>query len=156
MKTLKNKNIIVVGVILLILIVGGFILTQSRGGSEKSKADSLPDVEVIPTVGPEVKVSLEADSKKHEVTMEIAHVPDGTESIEYEFSYTKILDGESIQDGAIGTIQFDGDDPISRDITLGTCSAKVCKYHEGVKKINVALKFHGKYGAQLFHKEFGI
>lgn len=157
LKNMKNKNVMVVGGILLILVIGGFLLTRSGGGSKQSsKLDSLPDVEVIPTVGPEVKVSLKADKLKQEVAMSIAGVPDGTSSIEYEFSYDKIVDGESIPDGAIGTIEFDGEDPVSRDITLGTCSAKVCKYHEGVKLIKVVLKFQGDYGSKLFQDEFEI
>lgn len=154
---MKNKNVMVVAAILLVLVVGGFLLTRTGGsGKQSSKLDSLPDVEVIPTVGPEVKVNLKADKLKHEVTMTIAGVPDGTNSIEYEFSYDKIVDGESIPDGAIGTIEFDGEDPVSRDITLGTCSAKVCKYHDGVKQIKVVLKFQGDYGAKLFQDQFEI
>lgn len=153
----KNKNMLVVGAIIIVLVIVGLFLTKAGdGGKNNNKASGLPDVELIPTVGPEVKVSLEADKKKQEVTLEIAGIPDGTEIIEYELTYDKIVDKKPVQDGAIGTIEYDGEDPVSRDITLGTCSSGTCKYHEGVKKIKVSLKFQGDYGAQLFQGEFEI
>jgi|SRR3989344_6753696 len=153
----KNRNIIVVGTVIILLVIVGLFITQ--GNKEKGKnngANALPDVELIPTVGPGVKVTLEADAKKKEAIMEINGIPKGTDFIEYELSYNALVDGESVPKGVIGTIEYNGDDPVSRDITLGTCSSGTCKYDEGVNKVKVTLKFQGDYGAQLFEDEFEI
>lgn len=157
MNFLKNKNVIVVLVILVVLIGGGLLLTNLGSDSaSKDDDDVLPDVELLPTVGPEVEVTLEADPSGEEVILQIAGVPDGTDFIEYELSYDAIVDDESVPKGVIGTITFDGEDPVTRDIILGTCSSGTCKYDEGVEAIKATLKFEGDYGAQLFEGEFEI
>ena len=148
---------LVVGLIVVILVVSGIIVTQKDNSTkDKSRADVLPEVELIPTVGPEVKVILKADAKKREATIQIAGIPNGTQSVEYELSYNALVEEESVPKGVIGTIEYDGEDPITRKITLGTCSSGTCKYDEGVSHIKVTLKFQGDYGSQLFEGEFDI
>lgn len=154
----KNKNAVIVFVILLVIVGIGMLLTGGKGddSADSGKKDStLPDVQVLPTVDPSVEVNLEADTLGQEVTLSIENYPDGTEEIEYELSYDALVDGESIPKGVIGSIKVENG-LASKDITLGTCSSGVCKYDKGVSLIKVTLKFTGDYGAQLYEGEFEI
>ena len=155
----KDKNmLIIIGVIVIIILVGLFI-TKGRGGQSKdadSRESVLPDVELLPTVDSSVTVSLSADKLKQDATLEISNIPNGTELIEYELSYDASVEGERVPTGVIGTIEFDGEDPVVRKITLGTCSSGVCKYDKGVNEVRVTLKFEGDYGARLFEDIFKI
>src|SRR3989338_3685758 len=157
---LKDRNVqMTLGVIVVVLIVGLFASTMNKKSASKStsnKQDVLPEVEILPTVDSSVQVSLTADKLKQEATLEISSVPAGTISIEYELSYDADVDGNKVPKGAIGTIEFDGEDPVSREITMGTCSSGTCKYDKGVEKIKATLKFSGKYGDRLFEREFEI
>lgn len=154
----KNKNVVVVVGILLVLLVGGFVLT--RGGADssanKDTESTLPDVEVLPTVDPSVIVKLEADAKGQNVTLMVENFPATTRSIEYELSYDALVEGETVPKGVIGDIDVKGTKPVLKEITLGTCSSGTCKYDDGIKSIHVTLKFVGGYGAQLFTGDFKL
>lgn len=159
MEALKeNKNMLFVGAVLVLLVFVGLFVTQTKKSvaskDKTSNENVLPDVEILPTVDSTVKVDLKADAKKQEVNLTVNDVPSGTESIEYELSYDADVDGEHVPKGVIGTIEFDGKEPVERKITLGTCSSGTCKYDKGVSKIKAALKFTGSYGSQLFEEEF--
>ncbi len=155
----KNKNMLIVGGVILLLVVVGLFLTKSRNGADTDQTmeeDVLPDVEILPTVADTVKVDIKADAKKQEATLTINGVPVDTESIEYELSYESLIDGEKVPKGVIGTIEFDGKEPVSRKITLGTCSSGTCKYDKGITSIKASLKFTGTYGGQLYEGEFKL
>jgi len=153
----KNKNVLATIALIVVLVVGGLFITQrGKNSSGRSDDSTLPDVQLLPTVDSSVQVSIDSDAKKQEVTLEVSGVPNGTEFIEYELSYEASVDGERVPKGVIGTIEFDGNDPVSRKITLGTCSSGNCKYDKGVTTIRVNLKFEGDYGAQGFEGEFEI
>ncbi len=155
----KNKNMLIVAVVLILLAGVGYMVTQGRGGdsaNEEANEDILPDVEVLPTVADTVKVDITSDAKKQEASLTVSGVPEGTESIEYELSYEATVDGEKVPKGVIGTIEFDGKEPVKRQITLGTCSSGTCKYDKGITSVKALLKFTGTYGGQLFEGEFEI
>lgn len=59
-------------------------------------------------------------------------------SISYQLTYSSTKGNQ----GASGTITTGKSTSLSRTITLGTCSNKVCTYHQGVKngKLNVTFK----------------
>jgi hypothetical protein len=155
----KNKNMLIVVVVLILLAGVGFFMMNGRSGNQGTKdADEevLPDVEVLPTVADTVKVDITADAKKQEASVSVKGVPKGTESIEYELSYDAEVDGEKVPKGVIGTIEFDGKEPVQRKVTLGTCSSGTCKYDKGITSIKASLKFSGSYGAQLFEGEFEL
>ena len=155
----NNKNVLIVGAIIVLLIIVGIFLTSSKKASnsgDRAGEDVLPDVEVLPTVDASVKVDLKADAKKENVNLTVTGVPSGTTEIEYELSYDALVDGESVPKGVIGTIPFDGKEPIKRGITIGTCSSGTCKYDKGITSIKALLKFTGSYGSRLFEKEYKI
>ncbi len=55
--------------------------------------------------------------------------------ISYQLTYTRTGGSEGVE-GAVG---FKGKGPITKVITLGTCSAKKCVYHRNVKNIKVKI-----------------
>jgi hypothetical protein len=152
----KNKNAVIVGVIILVLVGAGLLLTRGgdSAGDGANKRTTLPDVEVFPTVDASVIVKLEPDKLMQNVTLSVDNYPASTSSLEYELSYDALVDGEPIPKGVIGTIEVDGEETISKEITLGTCSSGTCKYDDGIKSIHVTLKFVGSYGAKLFTGDF--
>lgn len=156
-KMQKNKQIMIVGVIVILVVVAGFFLTRKSGMSNdiaQQPQDVLPEEQAIPTVDASVQVELTADRLKREVTLSVTGIPSGTENIEYEMSY--IADG-NLPKGVIGAIEVGGKTSIEKDgITLGTCSSGACVYDKGVKSVQVNLKFTGDYGAKVFEKEFEI
>lgn len=157
---LKNKNALITGGIIVVLLVGGIALTQmngSKGSNGSEKESTLPESEVIPTVDASVKVTLEADKLLHEATLAVENYPDGTDEIEYSLSYDATVDGEAIPKGVIGTLEIvSGKNSVSKAVTLGTCSSGTCKYDKITSKISVELKFHGDYGSQLYQGDFDL
>jgi len=157
--TEQNKKMLMVAAVVLLVFGVGFFLVRGNGSNkadEEANEEVLPDIEVLPTVADTVKVKITSDAKKQEASLSVTGVPEGTESIEYELSYDADIDGEKVPKGVIGTIEFDGKEPVKRQITLGTCSSGTCKYDKGITSIKASLKFTGSYGGQLFEGEFEL
>ncbi len=157
---MKNKNVLVTGIIVLVLVVGGFMLT-SRGDADKKKSvndiTTLPDNEVIPTVDASVLVTLTADKLLHEATLTVDSYPEGTTSIEYALSYDASVDGENVPKGVIGDFELDPKSTkVTKQVTLGTCSSGTCKYDKIMSKVTVDLKFKGTYGAKIYKGDFDL
>lgn len=152
----KNKNIIALLVVTILLIGGVFIRVktsqQKKVKEETKKQEVLPKTEVIPTIDSSVLVDLTSKDGK-EAILTIKNIPSGTSTIEYELSYFAKGD---LPKGVVGTIDVEGENGIERKITLGTCSSGSCVYDEGVTSVKVNLKFEGDYGSRLFEKEFEI
>jgi|SRR3989338_2867072 len=129
----NNRNLIIVGVIFLILMIGGGIFLATK----KSPKSTIPVVqsEEILTLSPEdIGLSLTMGSDGKRVIMEITNT-EGLTSIEYQLSYASKGD---IPRGVIGTIDVKGS-IIKKEIILGTCS-DVCHYDQDVSDIKVILK----------------
>jgi len=157
--TEQNKKMLMVAAVVLLVFGVGFFLVRGNGSNkadEEANEEVLPDIEILPTVADTVIVKITSDAKKQEASLNITGVPEGTESIEYELSYDADIDGEKVPKGVIGTIEFDGKEPVKRQITLGTCSSGTCKYDKGITSIKASLKFTGSYGGQLFEGEFEL
>lgn len=155
----KNKNMLIVVLVLVVFVGVGFFMTRgnsTKNADQEIDEEILPDVEVLPTVTDDVKVNITSDAKRQEASLSIMGVPEGTEEIEYELSYDAEVDGEKVPKGVIGTIEFDGKEPVKRQVTLGTCSSGTCKYDKGITAIKATLKFSGSYGGQLFEGEFEL
>lgn len=155
-KIMVAVGAMVVGVVLVV----AFVSTRRSAPPVQSKTSALvasqEDTKPIPTVGPEVKVSLESVQKGKEVKLVIDGVPSGTTSIEYEFTYsTKEQESEGIFSTARpakGETAFSR--TFERQITLGTCSRNVCRYHVITSDVVVRLRFEGGYGSAIFEKNF--
>lgn len=154
----QDKRVLIVAAVIILLIVGFVGSRLFLGSSDDERVqtteETLPEVEVLPTVDSSVKVSIEPDSLKREVILAIDNIPPGTKSIDYELSYT--AEGD-IPKGVIGTFNLKaGQTAVEREITLGTCSSGACVYDEDVETINLSLKFTGPEGSSIFEKEFDI
>ncbi|OGK31699.1 hypothetical protein A3D08_00520 [Candidatus Roizmanbacteria bacterium RIFCSPHIGHO2_02_FULL_43_11] len=163
MDALKNKNVVITGVVIIALIASGVLLTQlNKDGSEtKVKRDQtiLPEIEAIPTVDASVKVELKQVVPMKEVNLIVTNVPEGTESIDYSITYDAEVDGEIVPKGAIGSLDVDTKKwtaKNSRVIILGTESSGAKKYDKVVGAATVELKFQGSYGAKLYKGEFEL
>ncbi len=158
----KNTKIIIsvaVAVISLTIVVGLVVLRKPAQVEVKQTSqllESQDDTEPIPTVGPEVKVKLVSIQPKKEVKLVVEGVPTNTTSLEYEFTYST---KEQESEGVFSTARSKpGESSLpktfERQITLGTCSRNVCRYHDITSDVVVRLKFEGEYGSRLFQKEF--
>jgi len=153
MKLQKNQYIIFGIIIFLLIVVGLFFYMKVKpSGQSAEKKDSVFEepTEVIPTVDSSVKVSIEGST---EATISLSGIPAETKEIEYELSYeTK---SGSIE-GVFGKIEVDGSSEAEEEVTFGTCSSGVCRYHEIDGPINGVFKFSGSYGERLLETSFDL
>lgn len=66
-------------------------------------------------------------------------------SISYQLTYSSTKGNQ----GAGGTITVGKNTKLSRTLTLGTCSGKVCSYHQGVKNGKLSVTFKLKSGGSI-------
>ncbi len=171
---MKNKQtMIIAGIVLAVLIAAFFVF--GRGNKDTSNGDTeqvLEQEEQIQKVDSSVVVSLEPGALDGEALLSIKNAPDGTESIDYEFSYdakatndAEAADGaQTVPQGAIGgcdeqsggTWACGEPSANGRKIVLGTCSSGTCRYHDVVGPINVLLSFEGTYGKRVFEKSYDL
>ncbi|OGK19284.1 hypothetical protein A3D80_00275 [Candidatus Roizmanbacteria bacterium RIFCSPHIGHO2_02_FULL_40_13b] len=154
--TEKNKQMVVIGGIIAVIIVGGlFLVTGMNKNTNKTEEESgLPAGEVIPTVDSSVQVDLTTNAKKTEVVLSVEGMPKGTKTIEYELSYNTERD---VPQGTTATpTNVEGKSSFQKKITLGTCSSGTCVYHKVVGPIKLNLIFAGSYGKRMFEKEFDL
>lgn len=130
---MKNKNLIIVGVIVLILLVGGGIFLATK----KSSKPTIPvqQSEEILTLSPDdIGLSLTKGKDENRVIMKVNKV-DGIRVIEYQLSYKSAGD---IPRGVIGNVEATGN-PIEKEIYMGTCS-DVCHPDKEISDIKIILK----------------
>ena len=153
MKQLQHQYIIFGIIIFLLIVVGLFFYMKVKpSGQSAEKKDSVFEepTEVIPTVDSSVKASIEGST---EATISLSGIPAGTKEIEYELSYeTK---SGSIE-GVFGKIEVNGSSQAEEEVTFGTCSSGVCRYHEIDGPINGVFKFSGSYGERLLETSFDL
>lgn len=151
---MKNKNAMIISVIVLIVVLGGgFLLVKNLTKPVAENTEEASFAENLPPVDSSVSVNLEAKGDNTAVVLSVSNIPQGTESIEYELSYNN---EEGLPKGALGKIDLDGKQEIVRDILLGTCSKNVCTYDKGVTSVNLVLKFNHPDGASQFTKEYPL
>lgn len=147
---------IVVGIVILLVFAQSRRQTPPAQEKTSSLVESQKDLKPIPTVGPSVKVTLESVQKGKEAKLVVDGVPGGTDSIEYELTYsTREQESEGIFSTARpakGESAFPT--KFERQVTFGTCSRNVCRYHVITSDITIRLKFEGTYGAALFERSF--
>ena len=149
----KQKNMLIIGIVVLLVIVGGWYITRKPAKKMvTTKSSILPENEEIQMVDESVKVDFVSKNKR-EAAISVSAVPSGTETIEYEVSYNTV---EDIPQGAIGALEVSGSTASKDGITFGTCSSGTCRYHNVAGNAKVVLKFTGSYGDRLFEKEFPL
>lgn len=147
----NNKPLIIGGIVIALVVVGGLVWKFVL--SEKALPVQEEEEVMLPQVDPSVEVAVAARSDKKAVTLRVANIPSDTESIEYELSYNT---AEGLPKGALGKITLKGESSIEREILLGTCSRNVCRYDEGVTRIDLVLRFNSAKGASQFQKSYDL
>lgn len=158
----KNTKIVVAILIAVAACILVFIVVVMRkpAPAKVTKTSTLVESQdetgPIPTVGADVKVRLVSVQAKKEVKLLVEGVPAKTTSIEYELTYSTT---EQDSEGIFSTAKLKPGETsfpsvFDRQITLGTCSRNVCRYHNITSDIMVRLKFEGEYGSKLFEKNF--
>ncbi len=146
----KNKVLFIVLAVVLVLAAGGLYFITA--GAKKQAQAPTTEEKQVKSVNPDeigLKLSLRQDKKA--VVMEITKL-EGIKSVEYEVSYDAQVTEEgqtnNVPRGAVGSpIQIkSGDTSIKREITLGTCSANVCKYDKVTSSIKFVIKVTYKNG----------
>ena len=153
---LKNKNVLMIGGILLVVVILGVVATQMKGPATTGKDTTenvLPENEEFPTVESTVEVSMKADKRKEKIVISVANVPSDVTLIEYEATYQ---DKDGNQKGGVGEIEVDGTSALSDPFPLGTCSSGACVYDNGGDSVKINLKFTGSKGTRVFEKEFPL
>jgi len=133
---MKNKNLIIVVVVALVVLIGiGVILFSGKKASVP--VEQVPAEEKVTTIKPEeIGLRLAMSNDNHKVILDVANTKD-ISGLDYELSYTSKGD---IPRGVIGHIDIkQAGKAVNQEITLGTCS-DVCHYDQDVSNIKLILK----------------
>jgi len=135
---MKNKNLVIVLAIgLIILVGGGFLIMSKSKKTAPVQVDQTPLEEKIMTIKPEdIGLTLSASADNRKVIFEVSNT-DNIAGLDYELSYTSKGD---IPRGIIGHIDVKvAGKPVTQEIVLGTCS-DVCHYDQDVSDIKLIVK----------------
>lgn len=152
--TAKPKIFVIVFLIILIFIAGALVFVLKGIKSSRVETGDISPTPFLPAADPNIKVDLVPLDFGKTVLLTISDYPSDVYSIEYELIYTT----SGKQEGVFGEIKIqEGEKKVSREITLGTCSSGVCRYHTIPSgKGTLTLKFNAKGGASRFQKEFNL
>lgn len=146
----KNKVLFIVLAVVLVFAAGGlYFLTGSA--KKEVKTPTTEEIQAKSINPEEIGLVLTPKADKKAVVMEITKL-EGIQSVEYEVSYDAEVTDEGqttdVPRGAVGSpIQVKStDSSIKREITLGTCSANVCKYDKVTSSIKFVIKVTFKNG----------
>ena len=151
---MKNKTALISSaVVLLLVLTGGGLLVKKLTTRPQTRPVAEEEETTLPEADASIAVDLKARADKRAVILDVANIPSGTLSVEYELSY---LTGTGLPKGALGKVDLQGKTELSREILLGTCSKSVCTYDEGVTSVNLVLRFNHPDGASQFSKEYPL
>lgn len=136
---MRNKNLLLIAIVVIaVLLVGGWFVARQRGGQEGTPEELFVDESIEEISAEELGLTLSARADKKAVKFEITNTKD-ISAVDYELSY---LAKGDIPRGVIGSITVvPGEKKIISDyLDLGSCSASVCKYDEGVTFVKLIVK----------------
>ncbi len=145
---MKNKQLLIIGAVVLVLVVavGIFFVTKKKAAQEGTGPEITTEEQSVTLKPEDIGLSLEPTANNQEVMMKITDLTK-FDSLEYEMNYDAIVDGETVPRGAIGSAEVKpGEKEISRKITIGTCSANVCRFDKGVTKVKFIIRLNLKTG----------
>lgn len=137
----EKKMLIIICVVVLLLLGGGGYLVLSKTSSVKpTPAPIAEEEEIVEEISPkDIGLELILRPDKKAVKFLIANASD-IETVDYQISYSKEVDGEEVPEGLIGDAKpEDGKIEINYR-ELGTCSSGVCRYDKVVSPIKITLK----------------
>lgn len=145
---------VIVGVLVVALIGGGFIASKFMGKrTDQTPVEEEEEITSLPPVDASVEVNLVSKADKRNVILTVTNIPSGTSSIEYELTYNT---GAGLPKGSLGKIETAGKSSLEREILLGTCSKNTCSYDTGVTQVSLVLKFNSADGASQYTNEFPL
>lgn len=140
---LKPKQWYMVAAVVVVvgLVVVGAWLVLGRK-AVKQGPEIMDQTQNVLTLSPEdigLSIAFRADNKAMKFNVANAN---GINSVEYQISYTKNLQGENVPEGLIGTVDMNpGDKTASIGYReFGTCSSGVCRYDAVVSPVKLTLK----------------
>src|SRR5690606_38045758 len=140
----KNKLIVGVIAVILLVLVGFLGFNMLRGGSsnDNDRSSRFQDQDVREVDPSEIGLDLRLRDDKQAVIITATKI-DGIESLEYELTYdAEVEEGGRtavVPRGAVGELSIGGNEA-SAEVDLGTCSSGVCKYDTVVSDVNVLIK----------------
>lgn len=146
---MKNKNLIIIGAIALLLIgLGGFFIMSRNSAEPVEPVDESLEEDIITIKPEEIGLEIEAANNNRQVKF-IINKATGITDIEYELSYeadnsaANAAEGNPrIPRGIAGEDELDGTDEEyeSKLLDLGSCSSGTCRFDTGVESVNLLLK----------------
>ncbi len=148
----KNLPVIVVGVVILLVAIVGFLIwqkSQVKPVTPTTTASSQSQIKQVDLASqPQWVQDLIVTAKKGKsansldnVTISVSNIPAGIVStVDYVIQYQTTNKGTQ---GALSTnpVAVNGATTFTRTIDLGTCSTSSCVRHEGVTSVDVELDF---------------
>lgn len=134
--------VVVVGVAVFIFLSNSKSINPTVGSSEEVIEET-----VIEMTAEDIGLTLTSVNSNREIKMVITKLGK-IKSLEGNFSYEKDEAGERVTDGAYVEVNEEemkkAGGKIERTITLGTCSSGTCRYHKGVKQVDVEIRVNLK------------
>lgn len=139
---MKPKQLLIVAVVVVLLLAGGatwYVMSQKKQTARPVAEDQTQQVLTLSPDEIGLTVAFRADNKAMKFNVANA---DGINSIEYQISYMKTVNGDSVSEGLIGTVDMNPGDKTAgigfRE--FGTCSSGVCRYDVVASPITLTLK----------------
>jgi hypothetical protein len=149
---------IIAAVLVVLLLITGFAVVRTLGSKTTAPptAENVePTESVVPQVPESVKVTVTA-GKNNNVILAISGMEGKMQSIAYELSYDSGGLIKGVNSGS-KPIDVSGEDELTREVYLGTCSRNVCKPDTGVTAVTVSLEFTDTEGKKSqFNKDFDL
>jgi hypothetical protein len=135
---LKDKRILIAGVVLILIVagIGIFLFFNSTSTKQAQNVNETPtQTPQIPTISADsIGLTLKPGIGGKTVLVSISNT-NGIKAIDYELSY---ISKGNIPRGAIGSFDLTKK-TVSKEIILGTCS-DVCHYDTDISNIKIILK----------------
>jgi len=154
---MNKKTGIIVGVLVLLLLVTGFVVYKAVFSGAPAPAPTTADI--TPTAVAPVDSSISVDLTKsttaaNTVVISAKGMNGKIVSVAYELMY----ESQGVTQGVTGkSVDVAQKDTFERDLYLGTCSRNVCTPHLGVSKVNLVLVFTDASGKQSqFSKDYTL
>src|SRR3989344_8624085 len=109
MDYLKDKKVLAVIIALVILVISGAVLAYMKSNKTVDPADQFVE-ENLPSLSPEdIRLEITVSGHRRAIMFEVTKAED-IERIEYEITYEKEIDGETVPEGLDGgmSIALDG------------------------------------------------
>lgn len=144
---------ILVGVVLVIAFTGFIFFKNTTSKSNEQDKEEKPAVKEL-TLEERPYVTLTPDKDGKELILKVSRIPSQVSTVEYEVRYDRFESetGGDISDGVPGSVKVEGQTNIERKLTLGTCSSGVCRYHKGVKDIQLNIRLRDAKGKLVAQK----